>query len=99
MKRLTRFLTIAMFVFLYIPMAVLIFGKLMLLDGQTALVSAAIALALLCTILLSKIVGCSLPILAKRLGFDPALLASPIVTTIVDIVSLLIYILLISVML
>ena len=82
-----------------VPMALLIFGKLMLLDGQTALVSLTVSLALLCTILLSKIVGCSLPMLAKRLGFDPALLASPIVTTIVDIVSLLIYILLISVML
>ncbi len=82
-----------------IPMALLIFGKLMLLDGQTVLVSAAISLALLCTIMISKIVGGSLPILAKGLGFDPTLLASPIVTTIVDIVSLLIYILLISVML
>ena len=80
-----------------IPMAVLIFCKVLFLDGQTLFMAFAISLALLCTVLVAKIIGCSLPILAKRLGFDPALLASPIVTTIVDIVSLLIYILMISV--
>lgn len=79
-----------------ITLSALIFGKLMLLDGQELMVALAVSLALLCTIVLAKIVGCTLPILAKRVGFDPALLASPIVTTIVDIVSLLIYILLIS---
>ena len=82
-----------------IPMAGLIFGKLMLLDGQPLSVAAAISLALLSTILMAKVIGCSLPILAKRLGFDPTLLASPIVTTIVDILSLLLYILIVSAML
>ena len=82
-----------------VPMAGLIFLKILLLDGQSLLVAAAISVSLLCTILLAKIVGCSLPMLAKRVGFDPTLLASPIVTTIVDIVSLLIYVLMISVIL
>ncbi|MBR3539243.1 MAG: magnesium transporter, partial [Eubacterium sp.] len=36
-------------------------------------------------------VGCSLPILAKKVGFDPAVMASPFITTIVDAISLLIY--------
>ena len=39
----------------------------------------------------AKLVGASLPILAKRLGFDPAVMASPFITTIVDVLSLLIY--------
>ena len=82
-----------------VPMAGLIFLKILLLDWQSLLVAAAISVSLLCTILLAKIVGCSLPMLAKRVGFDPTLLASPIVTTIVDIVSLLIYVLMISVIL
>ena len=43
------------------------------------------------TIMFAKFVGCSLPILAKRIGFDPAVMASPFITTIVDACSLLIY--------
>ena len=44
------------------------------------------------TIIVAKLVGCLLPILAKRLGLDPAVMASPFITTIVDALSLLIYI-------
>jgi len=82
-----------------LSLATLIFCKVLLLDGQNWLMALTVSAALLCTVLVSKIVGCTLPILAKRLGFDPTLLASPIVTTIVDIVSLLIYVLMISVIL
>ncbi len=50
-----------------------------------------VAITLFCTVLVAKLVGCILPMLAKRLGFDPAVMASPFITTIVDAVSLLIY--------
>ncbi len=43
------------------------------------------------TILVAKIIGCTLPMIAKKLGFDPAVMASPFITTIVDAVSLLVY--------
>jgi magnesium transporter len=43
------------------------------------------------TVVLAKIVGCTLPIIAKRIGLDPAVMASPFITTIVDVVSLLTY--------
>jgi magnesium transporter len=43
------------------------------------------------TVLLAKLVGCVLPMIAKRLGFDPAVMASPFITTIVDALSLLVY--------
>ena len=39
----------------------------------------------------AKIVGCSLPIIAKKIGFDPAVMASPFITTIVDAISLFVY--------
>ena len=42
-------------------------------------------------IIVAKLIGCTLPILAKRLGFDPAVMASPFLTTIVDAVALLLY--------
>lgn len=50
-----------------------------------------VSLSMLCTIILAKSIGCSLPILAKLLHLDPALMAGPMITTIVDAVSLLIY--------
>ncbi len=52
---------------------------------------AVVCLTLFCTVVVAKIVGCALPILAKRLGFDPAVMASPLITTIVDAISLIIY--------
>ena len=42
-------------------------------------------------VLIAKVVGCTLPMFAKKLGFDPAVMASPFITTIVDAISLLIY--------
>ena len=42
-------------------------------------------------LIMAKFIGCSLPMLAKKLGFDPAVMASPFITTIVDAVSLLVY--------
>ena len=74
------------------------FVKLILVDhllfqnpAVTPLVAAVICLTLVCTVLCAKLVGCTLPMLAKKLGFDPAVMASPFITTIVDAISLLIY--------
>ena len=57
----------------------------------TVLVALAVALSLALTIVFAKLIGAALPILAKRLGFDPAVMASPFITTLVDAASLLIY--------
>lgn len=67
------------------------FLKLMLLDHVTVGVAIVICLTLLCAVIIAKLVGCCLPIFAKKLGFDPAVMASPFITTIVDALSLLIY--------
>ena len=50
-----------------------------------------VALTIFATIVIAKLVGCLLPMLAKRLGFDPAVMASPFITTVVDALSLLVY--------
>ena len=61
-------------------------------SGDTALnVALIVSITLLVAVVVAKIVGCSLPILAKRLGFDPAVMASPFITTIIDAVTLIIY--------
>ncbi len=74
------------------------FVKLMLVDRMlfhnpdvTVTVAAVICITLVCTVLCAKVVGCSLPMLAEKLGFDPAVMSSPFITTIVDALSLLIY--------
>ena len=72
------------------------FLKVFLLDGMMhqdggALVSAVISLSLFVTIALSKLIGSLLPLLAKKCKLDPAVVASPFITTIIDVLSLTVY--------
>ena len=74
-----------------VTMAVATFGKLLLIDRPTTMTAVVVSLTLVATIVTAKLVGCILPVLAKRVGFDPAVMASPFITTIVDALSLIIY--------
>lgn len=74
-----------------VTLAVVSFGKVLLVDRVSLTVAAVISATMLLTVLVAKVVGCTLPILAKRIGFDPAVMASPFITTIVDALSLIIY--------
>ena len=67
------------------------FAKLMLFDRVGVSVAAVVCLTLVAAVLLAMLVGCLLPIGAKKLGFDPAVMASPFITTIVDALSLIVY--------
>ena len=79
-------------------LAIANFGKMMLVDrmmlGNTSLApitAAVVCMTLVCAVAVAKFVGCTLPLLAKKVGLDPAVMASPFITTIVDALSLLIY--------
>ena len=81
-----------------IALAVVCFGKIWLVDkllfgneGITLMVDAVVCFALCVTVVLAKIVGCLLPMAAKAVKLDPAVMASPFITTIVDALSLLVY--------
>ena len=67
------------------------FLKLLLFDRVTIAVAAVVCLTLIAAVFIAKVIGCLLPMLAKKIGFDPAVMASPFITTIVDALSLLIY--------
>ena len=67
------------------------FLKLLFIDHVPMNIAAVVCFTLLMTIIFAKLVGCSLPILSKKIGLDPAVMASPFITTIVDACSLLIY--------
>lgn len=72
-------------------LAVVNFIKLLLLDRVGVQVALIVCLTLVVTVMAAKIVGCVLPMIARKIGFDPAVMASPFITTIVDALSLVIY--------
>lgn len=81
-----------------VSLAIVSFGKIILVDRiimeneeVTYMVAFVVCATLCITVLAAKIIGCSMPILAKKLGFDPAVMASPFITTIVDAISLVVY--------
>lgn len=81
-----------------LSLGVLAFGKVMLIDcllmrnpAVTWQVAWTVAATLCLTIMIAKLIGCLLPIFARRIGLDPAVVASPFITTIVDAISLLVY--------
>lgn len=67
------------------------FLKIMLIDQTTTMVALVVCLTLFMTVIAAKFVGCSLPVIASKIGFDPAVMASPFITTIVDALSLIVY--------
>ena len=81
-----------------ITLAIANFAKLMLIDNLlfknkavTMEVSIVICLTIFMIVVVAKFIGCTLPILTKKLGFDPTVMASPFITTIVDALGLLVY--------
>lgn len=72
-------------------LGVVVFAKVMVIDRKSVSVAVVVALTIVVTIVIAKLVGCLLPMLAKRLGLDPAVMASPFITTVVDALSLLVY--------
>ena len=82
-----------------ITLAAVNFIKLLLIDhwllhsfdAKWLLEISVVCLTLAFTVIVAKLFGSALPILAKKIGFDPAVMASPFITTIVDAISLMIY--------
>ncbi len=74
-----------------LTLAVANFVKLLIFDKTGVPVALVVSLTLLAVVVIAKLVGCTLPMFAKKIGFDPAVMASPFITTIVDAISLLIY--------
>lgn len=82
-----------------LSLAVVNFGKMLLLDGLllgnanvTVTVAATVSLSIVFIVMFAKVVGSMLPILAEKIGVDPAVMANPLISTVTDAVSLIIYI-------
>lgn len=74
-----------------ISLAAANFIKLMFFDRVGVYVSLVVCITLVSAVMMAMLVGCILPVVAKKIGFDPAVMASPFITTIVDALSLLVY--------
>lgn len=75
-----------------ISLAAVSFIKIILVDNTDSyLIPFVVSLTMFITVIIAKMIGCSLPMLAKKIGLDPAVMASPFITTIVDAVSLVVY--------
>lgn len=74
-----------------ITLAAILFTKLMLIDRVEFNVACVVSLAIISGVVLAKLVGCLLPLAAKRIGFDPAVMANPLLSTMVDVVTLAVF--------
>jgi magnesium transporter len=63
----------------------------MVLDRVQLNIALIVCVTLILVVMFAKLIGCTLPMLASKIGFDPAVMASPLITTIVDAISLTIY--------
>ncbi len=82
-----------------LTLAVFNFARIMIIDRLGVLVAFVVCITLVIDVFMAKLIGCTLPILADKIGLDPAVMASPIITTIVDAMALLIYFMFASTML
>ncbi len=74
-----------------VSLAIVGFFKAIWLDGADTLVATVVCITLFATVVASKAVGCCFPVLIKKLGFDPAVVASPFITTVIDALALVVY--------
>jgi len=72
-------------------LAIINFARIIIMRQASATIAATVSVSMLITVILAKVIGGSLPILAKKLGLDPAIMAGPLITTIVDALVLLAY--------
>ncbi len=67
------------------------YARIILFAGESATVALTVSITVFLTIVLAKLTGSILPIVAKSIGLDPALIAAPLLTTIIDALALLVY--------
>ena len=67
------------------------FARLLIFDHVSLAVNLTVSITMAVVVVVAKGIGCTLPMLAKKIGFDPAIMAGPLITTVVDAISLFIY--------
>ena len=70
--------------------------RIMIMGHGNALMALTIGLTMACTVIIAKVVGCTLPLVAKKVGLDPAIMATPLISTLVDISTISVYFAIVS---
>ena len=70
--------------------------RIMLMGQGDATMAFTIGVTMSCTIIIAKVVGCTLPLVAEKIGLDPAIMATPLISTLVDISTISVYFAIIS---
>lgn len=70
--------------------------RIMLMGQGDALMAFTIGVTMACTVVIAKVVGCTLPLAAKKVGLDPAIMATPLISTLVDISTISVYFAIVS---
>lgn len=90
-------------IFKEVRVALLVGGMLAIANGirivimyQQPVLALALGITMICTVVLAKVIGCILPLVAKKIGLDPALMAAPLITTLVDAGTILIYFMIVT---
>lgn len=72
-------------------LSLLNFAKILLIDGESPMIALTVCIAMLIIIVIAKTIGSMLPLLAKKIKIDPALMASPMIASLTDMVSVITY--------
>lgn len=80
-------------------LSILNFAKVVLIDGQTVMIGLTVALSLILIVMFAKLLGGLLPMAAKRVGIDPALMASPMMASLTDMFSAVAFLIIASLLL
>ena len=70
--------------------------RIVLMGQGDATMALTIGLTMACTVIIAKVVGCTLPLIAKKVGLDPAIMATPLISTLVDISTISVYFAIVS---
>ena len=70
--------------------------RIMIMGQGNVLMALTIGLTMACTVIIAKVVGCTLPLVAKKVGLDPAIMATPLISTLVDISTISVYFAIVS---
>ena len=70
--------------------------RIIVMGQGDALIALSIGGTMICTVLIAKVVGCTLPMLASKIGLDPAIMATPLISTLVDISTVTVYFMIVS---
>jgi magnesium transporter len=65
--------------------------RIMLMYSGDFMLAVTLGITIICTVMLAKVIGCCLPLVAKKIGLDPALMAAPLITTLVDTGTIILY--------